>query len=93
MRRMLIRFLPATMAVSFLTAGCASSTTVAVRLPATPQDPKGELVAAQLSPAAQREYSEAVPGADNELRGEHVWVSDYWADLDGRWILIPGHWE
>lgn len=93
MRKMLIRFLPSAMAVSVLTAGCASSPTVEARLPATPHNPSGELIATELPPAPQREYYEAVPGSDNVLQGEHVWVSDLWADMDGRWILIPGHWE
>lgn len=50
--------------------------------------PTGEVVVSSEPPRLRHEViiGEA-PGP------AHVWVAGFWANRDGRWVWIPGHWE
>jgi len=85
MKRETILFLASLMAASFVAGGCVSHRTVVVRertVPAT-----REVVVATEPPPPQQEIVGVAPTP------EHIWVSGYWTNHDGRWVWKKGRWE
>src|SRR3954470_13763549 len=85
MKRETILFLASVMAASVIAGGCVSHRTVVVRehtVPAT-----REVVVATEPPQPQQEIVGVAPSS------EHIWVSGYWANHDGRWVWKKGRWE
>lgn len=71
---------------SILATGCHTRRVV-VRERVAPA-PTGEVIISSEPPRPRHEVIVGVAPSP-----AHVWVGGFWANRDGRWVWMPGHWE
>src|SRR5678815_4833661 len=83
MKRETLRILLMAGMLSIAATGCYSHR----QQPAVVTTTGGEVIVTEAPPPLRREVRGIAPSASQ------LWIEGYWSHRNGRWLLVPGHWE